>query len=128
MESAMLSKFEYSEMRIINNRKRREKELKRHIIIFMLSVFLFGILVALLFSTKSIAADGSEKVLYKHYKSVEISSGDSIYSIASEYYSDEYESVNKLASEIMFINNINESSVLFAGNFLIVPYYDTYNG
>ncbi len=112
----------YSEYRILNNRLRRVAELKRNFILTGLILILL-ILFLTIFSVKSNASEDPESKEYKHYLTVEILPGDSVYSIADEYMSNGYSSVNSLISEILYINNLSETTVLISGNYLIVPVY-----
>lgn len=128
MDVTLESRYEYSERRIIENRRRREKELKRHLLVVVLSVVLFIILVLLFSNTKSVASDGSEEVLYKYYKSVMIESGDSLWKISESYSENGYSNLNDYMDEIVFINNLNKEAPLICGNYLVIPYYDVYNG
>jgi cell division protein YceG involved in septum cleavage len=123
MNTIANSRISYSEQRIINNRTRRERELKRRILIFSISLILFVIAAVLTFSIKSVASDGSEAPLYKHYVSVQISAGDSVYDLAKEYYTEGYDSYDSLIDEIIFINNLSDESVLKTGNYLVIPTY-----
>jgi len=54
--------------------------------------------------------------------SVEVKSGDTLWSIASAYISDEYDSIHDYIDEIKHCNGI-VSDEIHAGNFIIVPYY-----
>lgn len=128
METSVRTYLTETDLRIMRSHKRRVAELKRNIFIFSLSVILFAILAILLFSTKSVASDGSETTLYKYYKSVQIETGDTLYGLADEYLSDGYTSSQELINDIRYINNIDADSILIAGCYIIVPYYDTYNG
>ncbi len=112
----------YSEYRILNNRMKRAVELRRHIILVSL-VLISLIFVLTIFSVKSNASEDPDSVEYKHYLSVEIMPGDSISSIADEYMSSGYSSVDSLVNEILYVNNLNETTVLISGNYLIVPVY-----
>ena len=112
----------YSEYRILNNRMKRAAELRRHIILVSL-VLISLIFVLTIFSVKSNASEDPDSVEYKHYLSVEIMPGDSISSIADEYMSSGYSSVDSLVNEILYVNNLNETTVLISGNYLIVPVY-----
>lgn len=120
--------FYKSELRIINNRRRREAELKRHILIFAVSFIAIIILLSLSFSLKSVASSKDDVVLYKFYDSVEIESGDTLMSISNKYYGNGFDSVDSFMKEIMYINGINENSILISGNYLVIPFYDTYLG
>ncbi|MCI8484887.1 MAG: LysM peptidoglycan-binding domain-containing protein [Lachnospiraceae bacterium] len=58
----------------------------------------------------------------QYYTSVEIESGDSLWSIASEYMTDDYESIEAYVEEIKTINGLGDDRI-HAGKFLLVPYY-----
>lgn len=55
------------------------------------------------------------------YTSVYVRSGDSLWTIADRYMSDEWEDKNAYIDEIMQINHISDSQ-LKAGSYIIVPY------
>lgn len=128
MDATLESRYEYSERRIIENRRRRERELKRHLLVIVLSIALFVILVLCFCNSKSVASDGSEEVLYKYYKSVMIERGDSLWKISESYAENGYSNFEDYMDEIVFINNLNKESPLICGNYLVIPYYDVYNG
>jgi cell division protein YceG involved in septum cleavage len=113
----------FSEYRILNNRLKRAAELRRHIILVSLVLISSLIFVLTIFSVKSNASEDPDSIEYKHYLSVEIMPGDSISSIADEYMSSGYSSVDSLVNEILYVNNLNETTVLISGNYLIVPVY-----
>lgn len=54
--------------------------------------------------------------------SVEIKSGDTLWDIASRYYSDEFEDMNDYIKEIKKVNNMPTDKII-EGNYIIVPYY-----
>lgn len=59
----------------------------------------------------------------KQYVTVEVEEGDSIWSIAEEYKSDEYNSTRDLVEEIEVMNGLQENTVLKPGNRIMVPNY-----
>ncbi len=61
---------------------------------------------------------------YRYYKSVMIMPGDTLTSIASSY-NDHYESIDDHVDEIRFTNHLSEDATIYAGEYLIVPYYST---
>ncbi|MCR5398837.1 MAG: LysM peptidoglycan-binding domain-containing protein [Lachnospiraceae bacterium] len=61
---------------------------------------------------------------YRYYKSVMIMPGDTLTSIASSY-NDHYDSVEAHVDEIRFTNHLAEDAAIYAGEYLIVPYYST---
>ena len=128
MTAAAFERNLNSEMRIYNNRMQRTRELRRRIIIFVISVFLFIALVVLFSKadSRSVASDGSEPVLYKYYTKVEVKSGDSLTSISKDYVQCGPTDTEKFIREVMFINNIDNADRIAAGTVIVVPYYDVY--
>lgn len=59
---------------------------------------------------------------FKSYTSIEIKSGDSLWSIASEYMTDDYDSIQEYVRDIKSLNGLG-SDEIHAGKFLLVPYY-----
>lgn len=55
--------------------------------------------------------------------SVCVESDDTLWSLAEEYYSDEYNSIDNLIREIKSINNMGSNQVN-VGNYIIIPYYE----
>ncbi|WP_168356556.1 LysM peptidoglycan-binding domain-containing protein [Petralouisia muris] len=58
----------------------------------------------------------------KSYTSIEIRPGDSLWSIAAEYMTEDYDSVQDYVQEIKIWNGL-ETDEIHAGRFLIVPYH-----
>lgn len=58
--------------------------------------------------------------------SVQIKQGDTLWGIASEYYSEEYESLGSYIDEIMKSNGL-ASEEIHSGKYLIIPYYKDIN-
>lgn len=58
----------------------------------------------------------------KCYKSIEIQPGDTLWSIAEEYMTEEYPSVNAYVKEVKEINGFNGNTI-YEGCYLMVPYY-----
>ena len=112
----------YSEYRILNNKMKRVAELKRNLFLTGLVLILF-VLFLTIFSVKSNASEDPDSKEYKHYLTVEILPGDSVYSIAEEYLSNGYSSIDSLVNEILYVNNLSETTVLISGNYLIIPVY-----
>ena len=89
--------------------------------IICITVFLFSLL---LFNHKTEAANFSANSnAVKMYKSITVFSGDTLESIADEYMSNEYSSVNKYINEVLSINGMNSATKLVVGNKIVIPYY-----
>lgn len=68
----------------------------------------------------------NEPMDIKHYKSVQIESGDSVWSIAETYMGDEYDSIYDYMDELVSLNQMDASELdsLHEGDYLMVAYYD----
>lgn len=91
-------------------------------LVFMLISFTCGSMI------KGIAASAqTEQTDYKYFKSVRISAGDTLYSIADSYYSqDYYDDMEEYLKEVCRTNHIDDRNSLVAGDHIIMPYYAAY--
>lgn len=87
---------------------------------FLFVVALF-IIVIFLVPERSAAAKNEPTGTYQ-ILSVEIEAGDSLWSIATEYFTEDFGSVQSYISEIKRMNGLS-SDTLYAGNYLLVPCY-----
>lgn len=60
----------------------------------------------------------------RYYTCIEVSSGDSLWSIAEEYSDPDYETIHSYIDEIKAINSLRSNNI-HAGQYLTVPYYDS---
>ena len=117
--------YNRSLMRSMKNRARRERQLRRRIVTFvvMSSVIIF-IALFLSFSFLSDAKDTSNHKEYRYYSSVTVKAGDSVWSIAeSNLDRMHYNNVESYVRDIASVNKISADSKLTAGTSLIIPYY-----
>lgn len=106
----------------MNRRIRKEKVGVKGLLV---AVFIIGFLVLLLFQTSNIANAGTpNSVRHKYYTSVEIESGSSLWEIAEEYMTEEYDSVEDYIKEVKQINHLTED-LIYEGAYLCVPYYSS---
>lgn len=124
MNTAALTRDQLSELRIRNNRIKRERELKRNIFLFILSIIMLFGLLFLITTVKSVASTGETK--YKYYTDVTVKRGDSLSGIVLSYVDDEH-SYDDIMKEVVFMNNIEDENSIKAGTVLVIPYYDTLN-
>ena len=61
----------------------------------------------------------------KYYKSIQIHSGDTLWNIAEEYITEDYESFNAYITEVKKINKLSSDQIQDS-QYLMVPYY-SYN-
>lgn len=109
----------------IRYRKRTSVYLNKKVIYVAITVvaILLGIVIGnnIINSSSSSATTEHTKELY--YTSVEIEAGDTLWTIAEEYMSAEYDDVNEYIKEVKQINNMY-SDTIHAGSYIMVPYYE----
>lgn len=114
-----------SERRIMKNRIRRQRELKKNFLIVAMTICLITLGSVSLSGFRSNAKDDSAAVSYKYYKSIMVSNNDTLWSIAAQYMDDEhYESINDYINEVKNMNAITDDVIQY-GEHLIIPYYDS---
>lgn len=118
-----------SEIRIRNNKIRRQKEIRRNFLITIMTLCLVIILSVSASSFLSKAKDDDEQAFYEYYKCITISNDDTLWSIAQEYMdTSHYSSVDEYIKEVKQMNHL-KNNVITYGGYLIVPYYsDAYVG
>ena len=83
---------------------------------------LFVLSITVFFSKEPVeASDGIEHV--KDYICIEVEEGDSLWSLAEEYKTEEFTSLESFVAEMEEINGMNKDTVLKPGNKLMVPCY-----
>ena len=116
-----------SEQRIIRNRMRRQREMRRHLQIFLATICLIAICSFTLNAFRSNAKNDVE-VSDKYYKSISISKHDTLWSIAEQYMDDaHYDSIQDYIAEVRQMNSIKGDAIRY-GEYLIVPYYVSNSG
>lgn len=83
------------------------------IAIMLLGIFVFG------FSSRKAGATTHN---VKYFTCVSIDSEDTLWSIANEYITDEYNSIEQYIDEVKSINNLSTDKIYY-GATLVVPYY-----
>ena len=105
-------------------KRRREVFLKKICITLALAgIVLTGSIVG---GSRLVSAhdnSAKESVEYKYYKSIEVSRGDSLWSIAKEYMSQDYDSIYDYIDELKQMNHL-DSDDIHAGQYLTVSYYE----
>ena len=118
----------YSYSRPRRRRVKAARSFQLHkLIMFLAFTLLVAFLCGITFgSIMTSAQTTDEKALdtFKYYKNITVESGDSLWSIASENITDDYESMDAYIEELCAINNL-DSTQIRAGRSLTVPYYST---
>ncbi len=119
--------YSKSEIRIRKNRIRRQRIVRRQIILLSLAIALFIFLLSFLFSSLMADAQTDEyRPEFKYYKTVTVHADETMWEIASANYAeDHYKNINAYISEICSINSISDANSIKAGEALVVPYYST---
>ena len=91
----------------------------------VLSLFAAAFMIVIIVTLGLTASDASadEQPVPMAYQSVQIKSGDTIWSIAETWQTDEWKDTRAYVKEIMEVNNLT-SDTIHAGNYLVIPYYD----
>lgn len=90
---------------------------------FLAGAALLIVLVLFSVSFRGIKVRGQEQSRYKYYTSIEIRSGDTLWSIASEIAEAYDLDTRACVKELKFMNNLKDDTI-HAGNYLTVFYYD----
>lgn len=114
-----------SERRILKNRIRRQREMRKNFLILVMTVCLITTCTLSLNSFRSNAKDDSTEVSYKYYKSITVANNDTLWSIAERYMDeDHYDSITDYIGEVKRMNSLTDD-VIHYGEYLIIPYYDS---
>ncbi len=101
--------------------QRRQIEIMKRWIILSVILFLVVLFVIFLLPKRTAAAKNDPTGTYCII-SVEIEGGDSLWSIATEYFTDDFGSLQSYINEIKRMNGLS-SETLYAGAYLLVPCY-----
>ena len=107
-------------------RIRRKKQVAKQKMVLLLATVLIITIGSIVFGCIFSSAKEQEDnvIQYKYYKSITIQSGDSLWSIAEKYCTDDYESTQAYVDELKQLNALN-SETIHAGQHLLVAYFDT---
>ena len=113
------------ELRNYKRKLRRQREIRRKIFLAILSVCIILTCVLSYGALISNASAEVDDISYKYFTSVEVESGDTLWTIAEEYKDIQfYDSTKEYVDEVIRMNNLSSSQIT-AGQFLIIPYYST---
>lgn len=105
------------------NRQKRKRQVRHHIIALILSLFIIVAISFLFISFSTEANDLAHQPSYKYYKSIEISKGDTLWSIANDNFdAAHYRDIQEYITEVKKLNTLASDDIV-AGNYVIVPYY-----
>lgn len=110
--------------RAVLKRKARQKQVHRNIALLALSIVLIFLLVLFITSMSTQASDRDHMPSYKYFKSIQITSGDTLWSIAEENMDTHYKHTADYVAEVKRMNSLDTDQIV-AGSYLIIPYYST---
>lgn len=118
MRNSNIQKRKYQRERARRSRQIFERVLLSICLVTLLAIGSSAIL------TKATTAEEAEKIYYKYYTQIEITSGDSLWEIAGKYMENgPYESRNDYMEEVIEINQLSDTTIIL-GQHLVVPYYE----
>lgn len=111
------------ELRARRQAMQRKKQQQGQIRMLVAAILITAAVVFLIIhfcSTASARELDSGRV--KYYTSIQIHTGDSLWSIAEEYISEEYHSVPEYIEELKRVNHLKNDTI-HSGKYLVVSYY-----
>jgi len=108
--------------RDFNRRSKQSVSARIVILACTFALILGGVFLgsSLLGTKQSKASD--EQPRYKYYTSIQVENGDTLWAIAEEYMTREYENHAEYIAEIKKLNGLGEDDI-HTGEHLVVPYY-----
>lgn len=112
-------------------RRRRKKQLFIRRVLYISIISIFMLVFCVFMSDDSVDAHSTNEEYTgneipsgnKYYTCIEVSSGDSLWSIAEKYADSDYETIHDYIDELKAINSLRSSNI-HAGQYLTVPYYE----
>ncbi len=111
--------------KILERARLRRKHAHQIIMLRFISAMLIAMTVATFsLSIRSFAGERDfDKPSYKYYTSYTVSEGENLSSLAEEFMTDEYRTVDEYIAEVASINHIASVSDIYAGQKIILPYF-----
>ncbi|MBP5264045.1 MAG: hypothetical protein J6Z33_06700 [Lachnospiraceae bacterium] len=103
-------------------RRRRERLVKKAVLICA-----FACAVIFVFGRCALhgKAEAEKQHKFKYYTSVQLSYGETLWSLSEKYMDEEIYTNASYIEEVKSINHIHDEDDVMAGKMLIVPYYST---
>ena len=104
----------------------RKKQVRRNILLLILSTIILSSLLVF-FASMSIQASDMEhqqQVSYKYFKSIYITQGDTLWSIAEANMDEHYSSQKEYINEVKRMNSLTSDHIV-CGSYLIIPYFSS---
>ena len=108
----------------MSKRKNMKKRRQVKIIASMVGFIILTVFTLTISAGKINAESDLSKQTHKYYTTIYIETGDSLWSIASEYATKEYSDLRIYIEEIQQLNGLNGTQ-LQHGEYICIPYYST---
>lgn len=112
------------EYRAYKRQLRRQRELRRRMLMIVMTVCFISIGV---FSYNSFAASantGEEEISFKYYTNVTVAYGETLWDIVDDYIDyEQYADKEVYIAEVRSINHLDSEGNIKAGQNLVLPYY-----
>lgn len=87
------------------------------VLLILIITFLSGF-----FYTSVLAREGETPNQYKYFTSIEVKSGDTLWSIACQYMNEDYETVQDYIDELKYMNRLSSDQIT-EGHYLTITYF-----
>ena len=112
------------ELRTYKRKLRRQRVLKRKIIMAVMTVALILICTLSYHTIQTNASTADKSVNFKYYTNITVQYGETLWDIADEYIDyKEYKDKEEYIAEVQSINHLKDKDAIRAGQHLVVPYY-----
>lgn len=106
------------------SRNRRIVVRKQKIALVSIAFIALAIIICTFLSGAIRTQAAPSEISCKYYTSIEVQSGDTLWSIASDHITEEYHDMNAYIDEVCSINKISQDEI-HAGQYLTIPYYSS---
>lgn len=108
----------------MNKRRNTKKRRQVQIVASMVGVIILTIFTLTVSASEINAVSDTSGIRYKYFTTVYVENGDTLWSIASEYATDEYDDFDMYIAEVKKLNDL-KSNTLQHGSHICVPYYSS---
>lgn len=112
------------EYRAYKRQIRRQRELRRRMLMIAMTVCLIVIGVFSYNSFVASASTGDDEVSFKYYTNITVAYGETLWDIADDYIDyEQYADKEVYIAEVKSINHLDSEGTIKAGQNLVLPYY-----
>ena len=118
--------YDMSKKEQLSKQRLRIQQVKRQKFFIGILAVCFALIMSIKAAAFSSEARSNDEPVqkYKYYKSIQINTGDTLWNIAKENMTAEYDSITDYIKEVKEINNLTNDYII-SGSYLTIPYYDS---